>query len=624
MTETNLIYLRINDEETKQKLTYRYVDLASASLGATVVSCNDEFFAEAKNLLKPGNAVREIGKYTENGAWMDGWETRRHNPLKCDWVIIKLGFAGHIAGFDIDTTHFNGNQAPAAAVNACYSPNVDPGDETKWDELLPKVNLNATSHHYFGISETKLKYTHVKLNIYPDGGVARFRVYGKVSAILPADPSALIDLAFVGNEGHAVACSDQHYGSKDNLLLPGRGINMGDGWETKRSREPNHNDWVIVKLGRPGYLETAEIDTAHFKGNYPKEVRLDGCFSESEIPDDIEWIQILGPSKLGPHKQHIFKLVSVLEKLSHVKMTIYPDGGVKRLRILGRRELQINIPSHPVIHHSNPHITNNQFNPRIIVAERLTHSAFAAYGQVIQSFTEPHHVSPTSISIINGIKVTPANQGTARKYNNIARVINFRQTVLTDGEGKSIAKAEPNLSVFRCKPATKLPFEVKLLERHSYSSQMFIPMTKQNMRGYLVIVCLSGNDDRPDLTTLKAFIASRTQGINYNPGVWHHPMISLEETTDFVCLTHESGVSTEDCEEICLEEENVTRVEVNGFGGSEQPKRKVEDAGISSQKENNDLIDHVCLKERHCDPSLAAVTFTSATTSTLVKRVKRT
>ncbi|CAG8446113.1 9288_t:CDS:10 [Ambispora gerdemannii] len=580
MTETNFTYHRINNEEAIQKLDNQYVDLASASLGATVISCSDEFFAEARNLLKPGNAKREIGRYTENGAWMDGWETRRHNPLKFDWVIIKLGFAGHITGFDIDTSHFNGNQAPAAIVNACYSPNGDPDGETKWEEILPKVNLNATSHHYFGVPKTKSTYTHVKLSIYPDGGVARLRVYGIVRAIWPADPSAPVDLAFVGNEGRAVACSDQHYGIKDNLLLPGRGIDMGEGWETKRSREPNHNDWVIIKLGHPGYLETAEIDTAHFKGNYPKEVKLDGCFSESEIPgDDAEWVEILGLAKLGPHKQHLFKL-SVLEKFSHVKMTIYPDGGVMRLRIIGRRELpNINI-LHPVtIHnHISIHTTNNQFNPRIIVAEKLTQYAYAAYGEVIQAFTEPHHTSSTSISITNGIKVTPANQGTARKYNHIARVINFRQTLYSDSEGKSIAKAEPNLSVFHCKPATKLPFEVKLLERHSYSSQAFIPMAKQNVSGYLVIVCLNGNDDRPDLSTLKAFTASRTQGISYNPGVWHHPMIALEETTDFVCLTHESGVSIDDCEEVFLKEENVIQVEVNGFSGSEQLKRKTEDA----------------------------------------------
>ncbi|KAG9290679.1 hypothetical protein G9A89_011642 [Geosiphon pyriformis] len=588
MPTSNLKYYQINKDEAEEKLVKRYVDLASSSLGAKIYSCSDEFFAEAENLLKPEKPVRKLGLYTENGSWMDGWETRRHNPF-FDWVIIKLGFAGEIVGLDIDTAHFNGNHAPAASFEACYSPDVDPlaEDSTKWCEILPKVNLNPSSRHFFEIEAAGLTYTHVRLYIYPDGGVARLRVYGRVRAIWPADFTARVDLAYVGNEGRAVACSDQHYGVKDNLLLPGRGKDMGDGWETKRSRESNHSDWVIIKLGHPGYLETAEIDTAHFKGNFPQTVTLDGCFSEAEIPDDnIEWDLILSKSKLEAHKQHVFTLKSPLTKFTHVRMTIFPDGGVKRLRVFGRRELLEHLKTEPASFISIP-FTNqlpvSDISLYKLIAEPLTNHAYAAYGQIISSFIEANLYSPNSVSITNGIKVTPANQGTARKFNHVARLINFRQNISTDKEGRLLARAEPNLSIFRCRPATKLPIEVKLLERHPYSSQSFIPMGEENFRGYLVIVCLNGNDDKPNLSTLRAFVASRTQGINYNPGVWHHPMIPLEETTNFACFTYESGVSLEDCEEITLDDMNSITVEVPGFRGSEELLEEKENGRIEDQ-----------------------------------------
>ncbi|CAB4408752.1 unnamed protein product [Rhizophagus irregularis] len=560
--------------EGVKQLDKEFVDLASSTLGGKVIECNDEFFAEAFNLLKPQEPIREWGRYTERGAWMDGWETKRHSP-SYDWVVIKLGFEGYLTGFDINTAHFVGNHAPLADVEACYSPHKDPiyGDDTNWHKVLTKVNLGPSSQHFFGIQKTSVKFTHVKLNIYPDGGVARFRVYGVVSAKWPIDPSTPIDLAYVGNEGRVIFHSDQHFGKSDNLLLPGRGKDMSDGWETKRSRQPNHKDWVIIKLGAPGYLEKAEIDTAFFKGNYPDSVLLEGCFCDKDLSlENIEsnqWVTLLERNKLGPHKQHYFELKEKNKKFSHVKMTIFPDGGVKRLRIIGRRELPKNATDNVAQSATRTSLTR-------ITATPLTYASYSPYGHIIQSFPEHSSASQNCISVSHSIKVTPANQGTARKYNNIAPVINFRQSDFQSQSSNSdnstsnkthiIAKAEPNLSLFKCSPAKSLPFILRLMEKHPYSSQMFVPLNNGKVKGYLVVVCLSNDEgDRPDLSTLNAFVVSSTQGISYHPGIWHHPIIALEETTDFVCLTHESGVADEDCEEFEFEEKDCVLIDVPGF-----------------------------------------------------------
>ncbi|CAG8719354.1 6858_t:CDS:2, partial [Cetraspora pellucida] len=257
-------------------------------------------------------------------------------------VVIKLGFMAKIVGFDIDTAHFDGNHAPVASVEACYSPKFDPkhGDNTEWFEILEKVPLDPSSQHFFSIQSSPT-FTHVRLNIYPDGGVARFRVYGIVNTQWPRDPTALIDLAYLGHGAKSVACSDQHFSRVDNLLLPGRGTDMSDGWETKRNREKGHCDFAVIKLGAPGFLEKAEIDTAFYKGNYPESASLEACYSDSDIPNekDTMWVTVLKKSKLYPHKQHLFQLLCTDQKFSHVRLTIYPDGGLKRLRIFGRRQL---------------------------------------------------------------------------------------------------------------------------------------------------------------------------------------------------------------------------------------------------------------------------------------------
>ncbi|RKP28099.1 allantoicase, partial [Syncephalis pseudoplumigaleata] len=318
-------------------------DLAGRAQGGRIVDVSDEFFASADNLLQTHDAVSKPNTYTENGAWMDGWESRRHNPDH-DWVIIKLGFPGSISGFNIDTGHFNGNHAPAASVEACFISEEtlkQGGDiDFHWEPVLPRVELGPASKHYFQLDEPTAVHNFVRLRIYPDGGVGRFHVYGHVRPNLPsASSKQLMDLAFVGNGGRVVAQSDQHYTPSSNLILPDRGHNMGDGWETRRSREPNHCDWVVVRLGMPGKLEKCDIDTHHFKGNFPDGVELDACYSDAEDPSlepDVAWFQILPRQRLSAHQQHHFSLDLRDRVFTHVRMTIYPDGGVMRLRIYGR------------------------------------------------------------------------------------------------------------------------------------------------------------------------------------------------------------------------------------------------------------------------------------------------
>jgi allantoicase len=270
-------------------------------------------------------------------------------------VIVKLGFPGSIAGFDIDTTYFTGDYAQYASVDACFLPEDQASKvsdaTTEWTEILPKVSLQQHSPHLFGLSDVGKVYTHVRLRIYPDGGVARFRVYGSVEPAWPENiHQQQVDLAFVGHGGRVVAASNEFGGSSNNLVLPGRGMNVADGWETKRASGTGHADWVIVKLGAAGHLEKAEVDTNHFKGNFPDSIELHACNTTKDDPSrdaNVAWFQLLGEQKISGHTQNVFHVDAADRVFTHVKITIHPDGGVQRLRLYGRKAAEV-VPAEPL------------------------------------------------------------------------------------------------------------------------------------------------------------------------------------------------------------------------------------------------------------------------------------
>jgi len=311
-----------------------WVQLEQPRLGTRVTYATDDFFAAKDRVIDSAPPVFIDDKYDDHGKWMDGWESRRKRTEGHDYCVIQLGVAGVVRGFDIDTSFFTGNFPPAASIEACVSEENVPEDG--WVELLAKTELAGDSHHYLDVSDERI-WTHVRLHIYPDGGIARLRIYGEVRADFD-DVDGFVDLLAIENGGRAIACSDEHYGSMQNLNVPGRGVNMGDGWETARRRGPG-NDWVIVTLAQAGIIERAEVDTAHFKGNYPDRVSLEAGLFESDreaMADSASWQVLLPETKLKMDQQHYFEGLAAIGSASHVRMSIYPDGGVSRLRLFGQ------------------------------------------------------------------------------------------------------------------------------------------------------------------------------------------------------------------------------------------------------------------------------------------------
>ncbi len=312
-----------------------WIQLEQPRLGTRVTVATDEFFAAKERLIQPAEPVFVDGKYDDHGKWMDGWESRRRRTPGFDFCIVRLGVPGIVRGVDIDTRYFTGNYPPQASLDACVSEDDEP--DSDWTEIVPMTELAADAHHFLPI-ESEQVWTHLRLNIYPDGGIARLRIYGEVRPELE-DTGDVVDLVALKNGGRALSASDEHYGSKHNLNVPGRGVNMGDGWETARRRGPG-NDWVILALGRPGIVERIEVDTAHFKGNYPDRVSIEAATFASHdaaAADSERWQTLLPESKLHMDQQHYFESeLNDIGPVSHVRLSIYPDGGVSRLRVYGR------------------------------------------------------------------------------------------------------------------------------------------------------------------------------------------------------------------------------------------------------------------------------------------------
>ena len=320
------------------------IDLASDRLGGAVLIANDEFFAPKDNLLKPTSPVFIEGKYTDRGKWMDGWETRRRRTPGFDWCIIRLGLPGIVRGVVVDTSYFRGNYPEHCSLEAATFSGLSTDEEltsesVNWMPLLPQMALKGDSQNLFAIANEQ-RVTHLRFKIYPDGGVARLRVYGDV---LPdwtdiKNRGGEVDLAAVENGGVVLSCSDMFFGHRHNLIMPGRAVNMSDGWETKRRRGPGH-DWAIIKLGTTGSIRRVEVDTSHFKGNFPESCSLEatnavGLKAEALSDRDVTWKGVLARTRLHAHTRHVFadELQSV-GAVSHLRFNIFPDGGVGRLRV---------------------------------------------------------------------------------------------------------------------------------------------------------------------------------------------------------------------------------------------------------------------------------------------------
>ena len=319
------------------------IDLASERLGGSAIAANDEFFAPRENLLKTGKPVYVEGELTERGKWMDGWETRRRRSPGHDWCVVRLGLPGILHGFVVDTTHFKGNAPESCSIEACESASLSPEPwETEsifWTELVPRSPLRPDTENVFSAAAPR-PFTHVRLNIFPDGGVARLRVHGEVAPDWDriARAGGELDLAGVENGGLVLAASDEFFGGRQNLIMPGRGRDMTDGWETRRRRDIGH-DWAIVRLGRSGTIRRIDVDTAHFKGNAPRSCSLEICRAPgAEISELTEvsrdWNQLLPETPLYPHTLHRFEReLAGAGEATHARFNIFPDGGVSRLRL---------------------------------------------------------------------------------------------------------------------------------------------------------------------------------------------------------------------------------------------------------------------------------------------------
>ena len=314
------------------------INLASPKLGSFGVKANDEFFAPLSRMLSDHEPVFIPEKYDEHGKWMDGWETKRRRIPGNDWCLIKLGYPGIIKNIEVNTKFFTGNYPPEVSIEGILS-EVEPNENKEnWISILDKINIDGDKINNFNIEKENV-VNWVKLKIFPDGGIARLRLWGNVYKNWKKENNnQLLELSALKNCGKIISFNNAHYGDVTALLSDGRGKNMGDGWETRRRREPG-NDWIIVELGKEGYLDKIEVDTAFFKGNFPESCSLDASNIIEEIKDTIPivWDQIIPQTPLKADSIHEIHIDEKFKdkKYTHVRLNIFPDGGVSRLRVYG-------------------------------------------------------------------------------------------------------------------------------------------------------------------------------------------------------------------------------------------------------------------------------------------------
>lgn len=321
------------------------VNLLSERLGGATIATNDDFFAPKENLIRDTEPEWREHDYTDRGKWMDGWESRRRRTPGFDWCIVRLGAPGRVRGVDVYTRYFRGNFPESCSIEGCWArANADEAAlaAAEWVELLPRTALKGDSHNLFEVG-ADVAVTHLRLNIFPDGGVARLRVHGEVVPDLRRHGGGAteLDLGAIENGAAAVACSDMFFGVRHNLLMPGRAKNMSDGWETKRRRGPGF-DWLLIRLVGRGVVRRVEVDTNHFKGNYPDTCSLEvsdapaDAEPETLLADPSAWREVLPRTKLQAHTRHFFTTeLKEVGEARWARLNVFPDGGVSRLRLWG-------------------------------------------------------------------------------------------------------------------------------------------------------------------------------------------------------------------------------------------------------------------------------------------------
>ncbi|MBM4281610.1 MAG: allantoicase [Deltaproteobacteria bacterium] len=318
------------------------VNLAEDLTGTFVVAATDDYFAEKENLIRPDAPQWLEDKYTDKGKWMDGWESQRRRTPGHDWCVIRLGTPGFVHGFVVDTTHFKGNAPTHVSVEGAELPHTTTPaelDGAAWFPILEHTAVLPNTANLVPLpSPSTRRATHVRLHIFPDGGVARLRVFGAVAADERTFwRGGVVDLAAIENGGTIATVSDEFFGPPSNLLLPGRGVNMGDGWETKRRRTPG-SDWCVIKLARRGVIERVELDTAFFKGNAPQFTLIEAIDDDSVTRERLHtpggFPTLVGKTPLVQHRRHVLEPERPLP-VTHLRVHIFPHGGVNRLRVFG-------------------------------------------------------------------------------------------------------------------------------------------------------------------------------------------------------------------------------------------------------------------------------------------------
>ena len=325
----------------KEKIIFTngLIDLAQPRLGTKVIYKTDDFFASANRIISPTEPVFKVGVFDKHGKWMDGWESRRKRTAGHDYIIIKLGKPGTIKKVDVDTSHFNGNQPAMISIEGANS-NSNKINQLKWQPLLSKKKTKANSHHYFTVNSDKV-FTHIKFNIFPDGGVARLRLYGSIAKSSKLK-NKKINLASLLDGSSVIACNNEHFGKAENILAPGKAKNMGDGWETRRRRGKGF-DWLILNSLDGKEIDKIEISTHHFRGNFPSHCSLQAAYlpnsknSKQIVKSSNTWKYLLKDAKLSANKVHVFKNnLMKKDKINFIKINIFPDGGISRFRIYGK------------------------------------------------------------------------------------------------------------------------------------------------------------------------------------------------------------------------------------------------------------------------------------------------
>ncbi len=298
-------------------------------VGSKILKVTNQRFARAENLISPLEPVFDPTLFERQGKVMDSWESARHNQKEFEELILELPRTCRPVLARLCTKFHTGNYVPFVALEGSL-------DGENWHALLPKTQLEGHAVKFSQLEVHEIRFLRAK--VFPDGGFTRLGLFeeqlpqqtsGRYSDPVPSTLKPLtlpIRNLRAGKNllvgGKILKAGNEHYSPVSLVLSPYPALHMFDGLENARSRVPGNKEVIEIGLPKKAHVNIMEFEFTHYVNNNPMYLSV-----------SVDGKEIVPKTFVKPFANNTKRFSLPNIEMERFILTIYPDGGVNRIRL---------------------------------------------------------------------------------------------------------------------------------------------------------------------------------------------------------------------------------------------------------------------------------------------------